>query len=77
MQISSDLNPRRQCDNQFFLEGKYERTSITLQGKYLSSNFHFSFDMLRIIWDNYAILKNRGLKTLGNSIYSKIRHLLR
>ena len=25
------------------------RTSITLQGKYFSSNFHFSFDMLRVI----------------------------
>ena len=82
MQISSDINPRRRRDNQFFLEGKYDvgqgshehqgwkrrkvkrdrdgkhypimlhiskRTSITLQGKYLSSNFHFSFDMLRIM----------------------------
>ena len=29
------------------------------------------------LWDNYAILKNCGLDTLSNSLYSKIRQLLR
>ena len=24
MQISSDVNPKRRCDNQFYLEGKYD-----------------------------------------------------
>ena len=36
----------------------------------------FSISTRSALWDNHAILKNRGLKTLNNSIYSKIRHLL-
>ena len=110
MQISSDINPRRRRDNQFFLEGKYdlgqgpqenqgwERRKVKRDRdrKPLSHNaphilrelqLHFKVSTSRLIfislsicsalWDNYAILKNRGLNTLSNSIYSKIRHLLR
>ena len=109
MQISSDINPRRRRDNQFFLEGKYdlgqgprehqgwEHRKKKSQGwEALSHNaphilrelqLHFKVSTSRLIfislsicsalWDNYAILKNRGLNTLSNSIYSKIRHLLR
>ena len=36
-----------------------------------------SLPICSALWDNYAISKNRGLSTLSNSIYSKIRHLLR
>ena len=47
---------------------------------------HFKVSTSRLIFislsirsalrDNYAILRNRGLKTLNNSIYSKMRQLL-
>ena len=105
MQISSDINPRRRRDNQFFLEGKYDRPrssreprkSKKRQGwEALSHNaphilrelqLHFKVSTSRLIfislsicsalWNNYAILKNRGLNTPSNSMHSKIRHLLR
>ena len=109
MQISSDINPRRRRENQFFLEGKYDlgqgpqenqgwehrKVKRDRVGKHYpvmlhmlrELQLHFKVSTSRLIfislsicsalWDNYAILKNRGLNTLSNSIYSKIRHLLR
>ena len=105
MQISSDINPRRGRDIQFFLEGKYRLGQVPQESQgwehrkvkrdrvgkhYLilrELQLHFKVSTSRLIfislsicsalWDNYAILKNRGLNTLSNSIYSKIRHLLR
>ena len=36
-----------------------------------------SLSICSALWNNYAILKNRGLNTPSNSMHSKIRHLLR
>ena len=48
---------------------------LQLHSKVSTSRLIFiSLSICSALWDNYAILKNRGLKTVGNSIYSKIRN---
>lgn len=104
MQISSDINPWRRCDHQFFLEGKVigqgpkgikggntrrqGREALSHNAPHVSRELqlHFKVRTSRLIfislpicsalWDNYAILKNRGLKVPSNPTYRKIRHLL-
>ena len=104
MPISSDINPRRRRDNQFFLESEvlkrtkggnikkgkkregWEALSHIAPHILRKLQLHFKVSTSRLIfisisirsalWDNHAILKNCGLKTLNNSIYSKMRHLL-
>ena len=104
IQISSNINPRRQSDKQFFLKGEVlKRTKVgniekekrqgwealshnalhilrelQLHSKVSTSRLIFiSLSICSALWNNYAILKNRGLNTPSNSMHSKIRHLLR